>query len=145
MLCHDKPLTKRSPAMSLSSILGDLDAWDPDNGLDELSTIAERLEEADPEGEAVEPVLRFLEEHRDLDLGMPGPLVHYVERFFRKGYEEKLLASLRRAPTPRTVWMLNRLLNGLTEEEREPYRREMQRLTTADDVEVAALARRWHK
>jgi len=38
--------------------------------------------------------------------------VHFVERFYQKGYEAKLLESIERRPTAHTVWMLNRLING---------------------------------
>jgi hypothetical protein len=62
--------------------------------------------------ECVEPVLRFMEDHPDLDFGMPGPLVHFVERFHRTRYEAKLIESVERKPTSHTVWMLKRLLNG---------------------------------
>src|SRR4051794_39753514 len=62
--------------------------------------------------ESVEPILRFMEDHPDLDYGMPGPLVHFAERFHRKGYESKLVESVERKPTSHTLWMLNRLTNG---------------------------------
>ena len=62
--------------------------------------------------EIVEPVLRFMEEHPAIDFGMPGALVHFVERFYGKGYEEKLIESVQRKPTSVTVWMLNRIING---------------------------------
>jgi hypothetical protein len=62
--------------------------------------------------DVVEPILRFMEDHRELDFGVPGPLVHFVERFYRNGYEGELLASIKRKPTSHTVWMLNRLING---------------------------------
>ena len=62
--------------------------------------------------ETVEPILRFMEEHPPIDFGMPGTLVHFVERFYGKGYEEKLVESVRRKPTSVTVWMLNRVING---------------------------------
>ena len=46
--------------------------------------------EGDPKGfEAVEPILRFMENHPDVDYGTPGPLVHFVETF--PNYEEKLI------------------------------------------------------
>jgi hypothetical protein len=67
--------------------------------------------------DAVEPVLGFMEEHPSIDFGAPGALVHFLERFYRKGYEEKLIASVRRRPTSVTVWMVNRLLNGAKREE----------------------------
>ena len=56
--------------------------------------------------------LRFMEENPGLDLGAPGPLVHFVEKFHGVGYEEKLLRSLSRRPTTHTVWMLDRVLNS---------------------------------
>lgn len=62
--------------------------------------------------ETVEPILRFIEQHPDLDFGSPGPLVHFTERFYRNGYEERLLQSIYRRPTALTAWMLNRLING---------------------------------
>ena len=65
--------------------------------------------------EAVEPIFRFMEAHPDIDFGPPGPLVHFAERFYRAGYEEKLLASLERKPTQHTIWMLNRVINGAKE------------------------------
>ena len=65
--------------------------------------------------EAVEPILRFMEEHPSIEFGMPGALVHFVENFHQSGYEEKLLGSISRRPTQHTVWMVNRLINGTTE------------------------------
>jgi hypothetical protein len=62
--------------------------------------------------ETVEPILRFMEEHSAINFGAPGPLVHFVERFYRNGYEDKLVESVQRRPTWHTVWMLNRVING---------------------------------
>ena len=62
--------------------------------------------------EAIAPILGFLEAHATLDVGAPGPLVHFVERFHGKAYEALLLDSVRRSPTGHTVWMLNRVLGG---------------------------------
>jgi hypothetical protein len=62
--------------------------------------------------EAVAPILEFMENHSAIDFGLPGALAHFVERFYKKGYEEKLLESISRKPTQQTVWMLNRIING---------------------------------
>jgi hypothetical protein len=62
--------------------------------------------------EAVEPVVRFIEQHPTIDFGTPGPLVHFVERSSGNGYEERLLESVGRRPTSHTIWMLNRVING---------------------------------
>jgi len=66
--------------------------------------------------ECIEPVLRFMEDYPKLDFGSPGALVHFIERFHGKGYEERLVASVKRRPTSHTIWMLNRLTNGTGEE-----------------------------
>lgn len=69
------------------------------------------MEKRDPKSfEAVEPILRFMEGHPDIEYGTPGYLVHFVEHF--PAYEEKLMASIERQPTPHTEWMLNRVING---------------------------------
>lgn len=73
-------------------------------------------EEADGQ-DAIASILALMEGNEEIDFGMPGPLVHFVERFYRNGYEELLWASIRRQATPHTLWMLNRLVNGATEEE----------------------------
>jgi hypothetical protein len=73
----------------------------------------------DPNGfAAVEPILRFMESHPDVDYGAPGPLVHFIEMLPR--YEEKLVESVERQPTPNTVGMLNRAING----NRDPQERQ---------------------
>jgi hypothetical protein len=69
--------------------------------------------------ESVEPILRFMEEHPHLDYGTPGALVHFVEKFHQKGYEERLIECVARKPTTLTVWMLNRVINGSKEPDRK--------------------------
>lgn len=80
--------------------------------LGELASITRELRESQADLSSVEPILRFMEENPRLDFGSPGPLVHFVEKFYGAGYEAELLASLKRHPTPHTVWMLNRIING---------------------------------
>ena len=62
--------------------------------------------------ELIKQILDFMETHPDVDYGMPGPLVHYVERFFLNGYEELLYNSISKCPTSHTLWMLNRIINS---------------------------------
>lgn len=47
--------------------------------------------------------------------------MHFVERFFGKGYEEELIASIQRLPTAHTLWMLNRLINGEKDGQRKAW------------------------
>ncbi len=67
--------------------------------------------------EAVEAIIRIMESHSNISFGQPGPLVHFVERFYLRGYEEKLVESVRRKATVHTLWMLNRVINGTTKQD----------------------------
>ena len=71
--------------------------------------------------EYVDKILKFMENNPDIDYGMPGPVVHYVEKFYMKGYEDLLLSSIERKPTIHTLWMLNRILNSPKLIDREKY------------------------
>ena len=93
--------------------------------------------------EAVEPILRFMENHPSIDFGSPGPLVHFVERFHGPAYVDALVASVRRRPTAHTAWMLNRAVNGASSPaERRALieaMREAREHPLADEAAVAEL------
>lgn len=61
--------------------------------------------------ELVESVLEIIRTNPAVDFGMPGYLVHFVERFSRKGYEELLISSVKRNPTRHNIWMIHRCFN----------------------------------
>jgi hypothetical protein len=82
---------------------------------DQLGDIADSWTNQPNAFEAIDPILQFMEAHPELEYGTPGPLVHFVETFYRKGYEQKLVGSVQRKPTLHTTWMLNRLINGATD------------------------------
>lgn len=83
--------------------------------------ITDQLEEKENGFVAVEPILMIIETNPNIDFGSPGPLVHYVERFYEHGYEEKLIDSIKRRPTELTVWMLNRIVNGSEGDKKKYY------------------------
>jgi len=66
--------------------------------------------------ECVEPILGLMEKYPCLSFGSPGPLTHYMEKFYRKGYEQLLVKSIKRTPTVHTLWLLNRLINSADNE-----------------------------
>lgn len=84
--------------------------------------------------EAVEPLLQLMERHPLDDFGVPGAIVHFVERFYKKGYEELLVKSIKRKPTMHTVWMLNRIING--SENKKDYIELMNEIIDCNDIEA---------
>lgn len=63
--------------------------------------------------ELVEPILEIISANPMVEFGMPGDLVHYVERFYKNGYEELLIASVRKKPTAHNIWMVHRCYNDI--------------------------------
>ncbi|HEV7689291.1 MAG TPA: hypothetical protein VGO52_00635 [Hyphomonadaceae bacterium] len=83
--------------------------------------LTEALKAAGVGAEAIEPILRFMEDHPDIDYGSPGPLVHFVERYHRHGYGEELEQSISRRPTWHTLWMFHRVVGSASEQDRSRY------------------------
>jgi hypothetical protein len=100
---------------------------------DELSNVSDGFD-------AVDPILRFMEEHPHFDFGCPGPLVHFVETFYKKGYEDRLCQSIRKRPTPHTIWMLNRLINGSKGDSKAHYVTLLDEVLARSDLDTYTLA-----
>ncbi|BFT72432.1 hypothetical protein [Paenibacillus sp. P36] len=83
--------------------------------------VTEELQMREDGFDAIEPLLKLLEDNPDVDFGSPGPIVHFVEKYYKKGYEEKLIVSLYRNPTNHTLWMLNRIINVSENEQKQQY------------------------
>lgn len=74
----------------------------------------ERMNRIEAEGggfEIVDELIRIMERHPLDDFGMPGAMVHFIERFDPE-YEPILVDSIKRRPSLHTVWMLNRCINA---------------------------------
>lgn len=82
--------------------------------------VVEEIEKREDAFEFIESILRLMEDNPDQYFGNPGPLVHFMEIYYKKGYEEKLVESLKRQPTKHTIWLLNRIIND-SEGERKKY------------------------
>jgi hypothetical protein len=130
----------------LSNLLSKLNnCISQDDFIDIAYEVIEEIEERDDADEAITPILELMERNPNVDFGMPGPLVHFVEKYYKKGYEEKLVDSLRRLPTKHTLWMLNRIINGLEGNNKEFFISILDEVFHYSnvDVEVADLAKHY--
>ena len=87
-------------------------ADDEDDFTESLCEIRDELEETEDNFEAVAHVLRLIESNEDIEYGGPGPLAHFMESFYQKGYEVQLIKSLERKPTVYTLFLLHRIMNN---------------------------------
>lgn len=83
--------------------------------------VIEKIKQEDKAFEYLSFIFEIMEENPELDYGMPGPIVHYMESYYKKGYEVLLLHSVRKFPTSHTVWMLNRVMNDPHIDNKEEY------------------------
>lgn len=100
-----------------------------------VDQLIEGWEQSQVGASAIEPILQFMEEHPNWDYGMPGSLVHFMENFYKSGYEDELLKSIERHPIMHTTWMLNRVING----ENDAVRRQVF-LTALSSIQAHTLA-----
>jgi hypothetical protein len=86
------------------------DANENADGVDRLYLMCDELSHRDDPERWMPLLFAFMERLGDVDLGSPGPIVHTLEQT-GVVYRPLLAESVRRAPTPLTVWMVNRVLN----------------------------------
>jgi hypothetical protein len=83
--------------------------------------ITEELEKHENAFEAVAPLFGLIEKYPEFDFGAPGPIAHFIEKFYRRGYEELLIDSLQRKPNAYSIFLLHRVINGEEGSKREEY------------------------
>ncbi len=101
----------------------------------ETETILEEILDTNSAFEYVNPILNVMENNPYLDYGMPGPLVHFMEKFYKNGYEELLINSVSKKPTLQTIWMINRVINDPNLQNRDVYLELLENILNRDDVD----------
>lgn len=104
--------------------------------LDELTALLVQNPDGYLAGEAM---LNVLERHPQVEFGAPGQLVHAIESY-RGHYEALLLTSLDRQPTATTLWLLNRIINAATGDEKSQLLARLHRLRTHPRADALAQA-----
>jgi hypothetical protein len=106
-------------ARHVAEIAADFDALTPHDfdyanagarGWERLDELCDEIRAVNDATTCAPVIFRTMERLDGLELGAPGPLVHTLETW-RGGYEKLLAESIRRKPTPLSVWMVNRILN----------------------------------
>lgn len=98
-------IEKLKEAMQQAALTGDKYQFQ-----DPAYEIVDELELCDNPFDAVRPILQLIENGPAIDFGGPGPLGSFLETFYHAGYEEELLASLKRKPTEYTIALMFRMI-----------------------------------
>lgn len=75
-----------------------------DNVLNAMNNYADK-------SELVEPIIKVISENPLTDFGLPGELVHFVEKYSKQDYEEILIKYVSKMPTYHNIFMLHRCYN----------------------------------
>jgi hypothetical protein len=76
--------------------------------------------------ELVEPIIKIISENPLTDFGLPGELVHFVEKYYKQGYEKILIKYVNDMPTWHNIFMLHRCYNDMCYNDFEnPLRKEI--------------------
>jgi len=81
------------------------------DGNERLHALTEELMTLPQPERGIRSLFDVMERMPNADLGSPGPIVHTLERMPGR-YENELVESIKRLPTPTAIWMVNRILNG---------------------------------
>ncbi|MBN1758545.1 MAG: hypothetical protein JW863_09520 [Chitinispirillaceae bacterium] len=95
----------------------------------------ELLKKNDLTGDSIDPLIRLFENNPFVDFGVPGPIVHFIEKFGREKYESILVESIRRRPTAHTVWMLNRIINVSSQTDKITYLELFKAIVQREDID----------
>ena len=86
--------------------------------------------------ELVAPILEIIADNPSVDFGMPGELVHFVEQFYKNGYEELLIASVSEKPTTHNIWILHRCYNDINNPQRDKFAEVIRELKNEESISV---------
>lgn len=108
---------------SLEAILADFDALNETEydfelgcyeGVDRVRQLCDELKQLPEREQALPTLFAVFERMPNADFGAPGALVFTLESM--EGSPRELAESLKRQPMSYTLWMANRIINGLYED-----------------------------
>ncbi|MFN0189914.1 MAG: hypothetical protein ACKVQV_14535 [Bacteroidia bacterium] len=111
-----------------------------DELMEKLNEFSDELEQMENNFDAIDSILELIERSPDIDYGGPGPLAHFMEAYYKKGYEELLLKSIERKPTEYTLYLLHRLINDGDNPNRTVYLDLMKKISLSEEFPQNIIA-----
>lgn len=87
----------------------------------ETNDILEEIYNCNEGEEYIQYLINFMRDNPMIDYGMPGPVVHFIEKYPQDKYKIFLLSALNEKPNCHLLWMLNRITNIANESDRKKY------------------------
>lgn len=88
---------------------------------EKIGIILEKIDKVENSHYSVKPLIKIIQENPEFDFGNPGEIVFFLEKYDEEKYDKILVESLMEKPTEHTVFMMNRIINGASEEKKSEY------------------------
>lgn len=102
----------------------------------ETSEILDEMYNNETGEEYVEFLINFMSDNPNIDYGMPGPIVHFIEKYPIEYYLGFLLKAIETKPNATLLWMLNRITNVADKINKEKYVDVFKKTTERKDVDA---------
>ncbi len=80
--------------------------------------------------------MELIESSPNIDFGGPGPLGSFMEKFYHEGYEEELVASLKRKPTEYTISLMFRIIADEENPNLSEYKHLLKTLDSTSEIDT---------
>ena len=104
--------------------------------IDPVFDLTDELEQCETPFDAVRPILELIESSPNIDFGGPGPLGSFMEKFYHEGYEEELVASLKRKPTEYTIALMFRIIADKKNPNLSEYKHLLKTLDSTSEIDT---------
>ena len=88
---------------------------------EKIGFILEKIDKVENSNYTVKPLIKIIQENPEFDFGNPGEIVFFIEKYDEEKYDKILVESLMEKPTEHTIFMMNRIINGASEEKKSEY------------------------
>ncbi len=88
---------------------------------EKIGFILEKIDKVENSNYTVKPLIKIIQENPEFDFGNPGEIVFFLEKYDEEKYDKILVESVMEKPTEHTIFMMNRIINGASEEKKSEY------------------------
>lgn len=101
-----------------------------------IDFILKDIEQLENSEEAIEPLIKIIQENSEFDFGNPGEIVHFLEKYDEEKYDKILVNCIKENPTEHTIFMFNRIINSVTTEKKVEYLEMYKELLESNKINV---------
>ena len=88
---------------------------------EKIGIILEKIDKVENSHYTVKSLIKIIQENPEFGFGNPGEIVFFLEKYDEEKYDKILVESLMKKPTEHTIFMMNRIINGASDEKKREY------------------------